>query len=129
MIAVDTNILVRYLVQDDPAQGKIAARFLEDKLTADAPGFVSTVAVLELNWVLRAQFELSPQVVSDTLLALMKTPNLVFEQRAALEKALVSDHGDIADNILHETAQAQGCTKTVTMDKKFARKQGVELLL
>jgi predicted nucleic-acid-binding protein len=128
VIAIDTNILVRYLVQDDTAQGAIATNLLENELTPDQPGFISLVTVLELDWVLRTQYGFSPQIVDHTIRVLMESPQLAFESRAAIETALLFEHGDFADNILHEIGQANGCTKTVTFDKKFARLQGVELL-
>lgn len=128
MIAVDTNIFVRYLVQDDPAQGAIATNLLENTLTTENPGFVSLVAVLELNWVLRTQYKFSPLIAANAIAALMSSPSLIFENDAAVRTALGFEYGDLADNILHEVGQANGCTKTVTFDKKFARLDGVELL-
>ena len=128
MIAVDTNIFVRYLVQDDPFQGAIATNTLENTLTSENPGFVSLVAVLELDWVLRTQYGFSPLIAANAIAALMSLPNLVFESDAAVRTALAFKHGDLADNILHEVGQTNGCTKTVTFDKKFARLEGVELL-
>lgn len=128
MIALDTNILVRYLVQDDAAQGRIATRLLEGELSPDNQGFVTVVAVLELDWVLRSQYGFSPRIVSDTIFGLMSSPHLTFENSDAIKTALGFQHGDLADNILHETGAANACTKTVTFDKKFARLAGVELL-
>jgi predicted nucleic-acid-binding protein len=119
VIAVDTNILARYLVQDDPAQGATATNLLENILTPEKPGFISLVAVLELDWVLRTQYGFSPRIVGDTICVLMASPQLAFESRAAIETALLFEHGDFADNILHEIGQANGCTKTVTFDKKI----------
>ena len=128
MIAIDTNVLLRYLVQDEPAQGATATYILEEVLTPDEPGFVTIVAVLELDWVLRAQYGFSSGIVAGTLRRLMALPNLAFEQSAAVEHALDFEYGDLADNILHATARTSGCTKTVTFDRKFARINGVELL-
>lgn len=128
MIAVDTNVILRFLVQDDAKQAAIANHFLENIFTPEEPGFVTVVAVLELDWVLRSEYLFSAKVVVETLVKLMASPNLVFEQAAALKKALAYDHGDLADNILHQTGHASGCKKTVTFDRKFARLQGVELL-
>lgn len=128
MIAVDTNIVVRYLVQDDLAQGAIATNLLENTLTSANPGFVSLVAVLELDWVLRTQYGFSPLIAANAIAALMSSPSLIFESDAAVRAALGFEHGDLADNILHEVGQTIGCTKTVTFDKKFARLEGVELL-
>jgi predicted nucleic-acid-binding protein len=128
VIALDTNVLLRYLVQDDPAQGTIATHILENVLTSDDPGFVPIVAVLEIDWVLRVQYEFPSAIVAATLRRLMASPNLVFEQAVAVGHALEFEFGDLADNILHETAQANGCSKTLTFDRKFARLEGVKLL-
>lgn len=128
MIAVDTNIFVRYLVQDEPSQSAIATNLLENILTSENPGFVSLVAVLELDWVLRTQYGFSALIAANAIAALMSSPSLIFENDAAVGVALGFSHGDLADNILHEVGQASGCTKTVTFDKRFARLEGVELL-
>jgi predicted nucleic-acid-binding protein len=128
VIAIDTNILVRYLVQDDLAQGAIATHLLENKLTPENPGFVSLVAILELDWVLRTQYGFAPKIVVDIIRILMSSKNLIIENAAAVGTALAFQHGDLADNILHEVGLANNCTKTVTFDKKFARLTGVELL-
>jgi predicted nucleic-acid-binding protein len=128
VIALDTNILLRYLVQDDPVQGDIATRVLETELTPDVPGFVTIVAVLELDWVLRGQYGFSPTIVADTLRALLQSQNLVFEERMAIENALAFEFGDLADRILHASSQNHGCSKTIGFDRKFSRLSGVELL-
>ncbi len=109
-------------------QGAIATQFLENELTSEKPGFVSLVAVLELDWVLRKQYGFSSQIVVDAIAALMSAPNLTFENSTAVGAALAFKYGDLADNILHEVGQANGCTKTMTFDKKFARVEGVKLL-
>ena len=128
MKAVDTNVLLRFLVQDDAQQSPIATRLLEEKLTVEQPGFVPIVAVLELDWVLRSQYGFSVEIVAHTIAGLMASPNLVFEHSNAVEAALDFVYGDLADNILHQTAQANGCSGTLTFDRKFARLEGVELL-
>jgi predicted nucleic-acid-binding protein len=128
MIAVDTNVILRFLVQDDPKQATVANHLLENVLTPDEPGFVTIVAVLELDWVLRSQYLFSQDVVVGTLSQLMQSPNLVFEHAVAVKAALAFKHGDLADNILHQTGITAGCTKTLTFDKKFARLSGVEVL-
>lgn len=128
MIALDTNILLRYLVQDDPAQSAAANRLFEQQLTPERPGFVSITALLELDWVLRSQYQFSAANVAATLKQLVAADNLVCEYSAVLPEALDYEHGDLADNILHLTARASGCSQTLTFDKTFARRAGVELL-
>ena len=128
MIALDTNILLRYLVQDDPVQSAAATRLLEQQLTPARPGYVSITALLELDWVLRSQYLFSAATVVATLKQLVAADNLVCESSTAVREALDYRHGDLADNLLHLTARASGCSQTLTFDKKFARLAGVELL-
>lgn len=128
MIAIDTNILLRYLVRDDEEQYAIARQFLEDGLSDQGSGYVSLVAVLEIDWVLRASYRVASDVVIEAIAQLMDTPNLVFQNAELVAAALAYEHGDLADNILHRLGAAAGCTSTITFDKKFARLGGVELL-
>lgn len=128
MIAIDTNILVRYLTQDDAVQASLAAELIDNHLTAERPGFVSITALLELDWALRRIYRLPGDRVTSALLALTGHANLVFEHADHVEASLASQTGDLADNILHLTSAANGCTSTLTFDKKFARLDGVELL-
>ena len=128
MIAIDTNVLLRYLVEDDEEQAKLARRILEEDMTPERPGLVTLVAVLELDWVMRAQYDFKAKTVAEVISGLMASPNLVFERANVVQAALAFVHGDLADNILHLTGSAEGCSHTVTFDRKFSRLPGVELL-
>jgi predicted nucleic-acid-binding protein len=64
MIGLDTNILIRYITQDDPVQATIATEMLERRLTAKNPGFVSVVAMVETVWVLDRAYGLTPQEIA-----------------------------------------------------------------
>jgi predicted nucleic-acid-binding protein len=128
MIALDTNVLVRYLTQDDTVQAPLAEELIDNRLTAERPGFVSVTALLELDWALRRIYRFPGDRVAAALIALTEQPNLVFEHADLVEAALASQIGDLADNILHLTSASNGCTHTLTFDKKFARLDGVELL-
>ncbi len=115
MIALDTKVLLRYLVQDDPAQSAAANRLFEQELTPERPGFVAITAILELDWVLRGQYLFSAQNVADALKQLVAADNLVCESSEAVREALDYEHGDLADNILHVTARANGCLRTLNL--------------
>ena len=128
MIALDTNILLRYLVQDDPTQAEAARWLIEEQLTPERPGYVAVTAVLELDWVLRSKFQLHESTVATLIVGLMQASALVFEHADEIQEALRYTHGDLADNILHRVSRSNGCSHTVTFDKKFARIDGVELL-
>jgi predicted nucleic-acid-binding protein len=59
MIGLDTNILVRYIAQDDPVQSPIATRIIEDRLSEEHPGFISLITMTETVWVLDRSYGLS----------------------------------------------------------------------
>jgi predicted nucleic-acid-binding protein len=128
MIAIDTNILVRYFTEDDTVQFARAAKLIESDLTASNPGFVSLVTTCELIWVLEDVFGFAHDRVRRVLRFLLEVSQLEMEQDSLLAKAVEIGHRDIADVVIHLIGQSNGCTKTVTFDKKFARLQGVDLL-
>lgn len=128
MIAIDTNVLVRYLVGDDRKQAEIAREFLEDQLTADQPGFISVVTVAELYWVLKSRYGVAVPLIHDYIAELMTAPQLVFDRPDEVQAALKSSHRALADALIHALGAAAGCERTVTFDREFARLDGVEML-
>ena len=128
MIALDTNVLVRYFVRDDPRQFGRAAKLLESELTGVDPGFVSLVTLCELVWVLQDAYGFEPARIAEAIHFLLETRQIEVENDRVVAKALTSGHRDIADAIIHFLGEAYGCERTVTFDRRFARLPGVELL-
>jgi predicted nucleic-acid-binding protein len=128
MIAVDTNILVRYFAEDDKAQTEKARRFLEEDSTEDTPAFVTLVTLVELIWVLNDTYKIGKEMQAEVVRQLLDTPKVIIERYDIVQSALELREGDIADRIIHLCGVDGGCTKTVTFDKKFARLKGVVLL-
>jgi predicted nucleic-acid-binding protein len=128
VIAVDTNVLLRYLADADTAEHPVAARLLETILTRDAPGFVSTVVLAETLWVLTRGYRVAPETQREIVRGLLDMPQLVLEHPDEIEAALSLPHRDLVDCILHQLGKAAGCTHTATFDKRFARLDGVELV-
>lgn len=118
MIAVDTNLLVRHLTQDDPVQSPIAGRLLKH------PGgiFLSVSVLLELEWVLRAACQLPAAIVQQSLLSVCGMPNVRVENEFQVKAALDdwSAGMDFAD-ALH-AASSQADEGLYTFDKKFVKK-------
>ena len=127
MIALDTNVLVRYLVEDDAAQAVVARRVVEESLTPAAPGFVGLVVLVELAWVLDRVYGCTADQVASIVAGLIASPTILVEQAAAAASAITQPHPDLADALLHEVGKAHGCERTVTFDRKFAKLPGVEL--
>ncbi len=128
MIAIDANILVRYLVRDDPDQARRAKKLLQETLSADEPGLVTIATLVELGWVLGKAYKIPADEVRQIVSRLLDTPQIVFEQSAVVQRALALELSDLADAIIHEAGRESGCDKTLTFDRNFARIDGVELL-
>ena len=128
MIALDTNVLVRYIAQDGGKQADIATQIIEAQLSEAEPGFVSLPVICELVWTLRTGYKRSRYDVGAAIMLLMNARQLVVDQQDVIAKAIHDDRADIVDAIIHLIGQSADCTKTVTFDGKFARLPGVELL-
>lgn len=119
MRALDTNVLVRALVQDDVAQGRRA----ETCLSAQAV-YVPVTVILELEWVLRSRYGYSPKVIADAIESLAILENAIIgEQTAVIAAARKLRQGwDFADALHH--ALAAGCDDFATFDTGLARRAG-----
>jgi len=118
MIGLDTNVLVRYIMQDDPKQSPKATTLIES-LDADAPGFVTLVSIVELYWVLTSCYELTNEQVKQALEALLRTKQILVDRADQVLRALRVFGGgkaDFADCLIERTAAASGCSQTMTFD-------------
>ena len=130
MIGLDTNVLVRYLMQDDPSQSAKAAQLIES-LTLDAPGFIPVVAVLELSWVLTSSYGLTREQFSQALDAILRTKEFVVDRADQVFRALrifKATSADIADCLIERRAAAAGCDRTMTFDMDAAKVAGMQLI-
>jgi predicted nucleic-acid-binding protein len=130
VIGLDTNVLVRYVMQDDPKQSPKASRLIES-LTPDAPGFVSLVALSELAWVLTACYDLTREQVAQALEALLRAKEIVLDRAEQVSQALRTfraSSADLADCLIERTAAAAGCEKTMTFDTGAAKGAGMTLI-
>lgn len=128
MLALDTNVLLRYLTQDDPSQSAVATEFLENRLSARNPGFVSLVVLCEMAWTLRRTYKLSPFQISDIVGRLLAYGQLVIDQRDVVVAALDEKDSDLPDAIIHHLGLQRGCSETVTFDARFAMADRVQRL-
>jgi predicted nucleic-acid-binding protein len=116
MHGVDTNIIVRYLTGDDPAQAAKARAVIGQK-----PVFVPRTVLLEVEWVLRGAYDLPPEQIIPALRALAGLPGVAVEDAVLVAKAMdwAETGMDFAD-ALH-LAAAAGCEGFLTFDKRFVR--------
>ena len=130
MIGLDTNVLVRYIMQDDARQSPLATRLMES-LSAAAPGFVPLVSVVELSWVLSSAYELDRSQLVAALEGLLRTKEIVVERAETVWKALrlfQATKSDFADCLIERSASAAGCEWTVTFDRGAAKGCGMRFV-
>ena len=130
MIGLDTNILIRYLAQDDPVQSPKAREIIEDRLTEEEPGFVSIVAMVETVWVLDRSYGLTPRQIAAAVERILQAEVLVVENEQEVFTAMVAlkqGRGSFADALIAELGSRAGCVRTLTFDHKALRLAGFEL--
>jgi len=130
MIAIDTNVLVRFLTQDDPDQAAAASAFMRG-LTQAAPGFICREVMLELVWVLERAYGFGRADVTAALEGLLAAVEIEVEAADDVGTAvfLYRDEGfGFADLMIAAAARRAGATSLVTFDRKAARLPGVDLL-
>lgn len=129
MIGLDTNVVVRYLVQDDPDQSATASALIEN-LTETDPGYLSLVTVVELYWVLRRAYKVTVSQCAELLEGLLDARELRVDQDAIVRAALTATHAgpDFADAVIAELGRAASCDYTVTFDQRAARDDAMQLL-
>ncbi len=131
MAALDTNVLVRFLIQDDARQGIQARQLVDAALTRGETLFIPITVLLELEWVLRSNFEFPKDQIITTLSSLLSAKELVFEAEASAEVALElfrQNKADFADCIHIALAHAAGQGPLWTFDKAASRVQGASLV-
>lgn len=131
MAGLDTNVLVRWIVDDDSRQVARAQRLFQDALEQGLPLFVPSTVMLELEWVLRSRYEFDKATVLGAFNALLETQELEFQDEPALERALgfYRQHpADFADCLHAGQCGSAGRAPMITFDGTAARLPGVELL-
>ena len=131
MAALDTNILVRYLVRDDARQLALAQSLMARAVQAGDALFVPVTVVIELEWVLRASFGFAKPDILATMTALLSTVELSIESESAIEVALrlyEAGSADFSDCVHIGLAHQVGETPLWTFDKRCARLDGAQLL-
>lgn len=131
MIALDTNLLVRLLTNDDPRQAAKVERWLNDNATARTPAYVDHVVLCELAWVLERSYDYARAEVRTVLAALLEHDQLKIESPGMVRQALLlhaDGPADFSDYLLAVRAQAAGYFPVLTLDKRAARTDTHRLL-
>ena len=130
MTGLDTNVLVRYVMQDDPRQSPRATRLIE-ALKPDEPGFVPVVALVELVWVQSGSYTLDRAQVATVLDTLLRSKELVIDRAELVTQALNRYNAagaDFADALIERIAAAAGCSATMTFDASAVKAAAMTLV-
>ena len=122
MIGLDTNIIVRYLTQDDPDQSRKASLEIEKGLSDGLMFFISDIVVCELVWVLETAYEYERREIIPVLENILRTKQFQFENKDLLWKSLTdyrNKKGDFADHLIGHVGYKSGCQDTITFDAEL----------
>ena len=131
MKAVETNVLVRYLVQDDPRQGRRAADFIEAAGSGEEQILIGNIVLCELVWVFESAYGYKKAEIADALEKILQAAAFRFESkdivRAALSEYRASS-ADFADCLIGRIHRSLGCETTVTFDTALRKLETFQLL-
>lgn len=131
MNAIDTNILIRFLMRDDAQQANLAYGLLKQTEQRGELLFVPIAVVLEMIWVLESAYGISREEIIASINDLLSMPIFMFETQTAVQKFVVSarkNNFDLSDLLLAHSAAHANCNKVYTFDKKALKYKLFELL-
>lgn len=131
MKALDTNVLIRYLIQDDVAQGQRAAAFIQAADSRDEQIFIGNIVLCEMVWVLDSAYGYAKSEIADALEKLLQAAAFKFEGKDIVRTALEEYRGsrvDFADCLIGRINQGLGCETTMTFDSALRKIQTFEIL-
>jgi predicted nucleic-acid-binding protein len=130
LIGLDTNVLVRYITQDDDKQAELANSLIES-LDDASPGFVTLVTVVELSWVLESAYNFTRQQFAEMMQALMTVDTIKLDRAAVVASAVrvyAASRADFSDCLIERLSASAGCERTMTFDKAAAKMAGMVLI-
>lgn len=131
MKGLDTNVLVRYLVQDDEKQAAQASKFIETHCTDETPCFVGQIVLCELAWVLESNYHQGRGQIASIIEELLQVGQLEVMEPEVVWRALIdyrNSNADFPDHLLARVNESKGCDVTITFDKKAAKQPAFQLL-
>lgn len=130
MIGLDTNVLIRYIMQDDPMQSPKATALIE-ALTTQERGYVTVVSIVEIFWVLSKAYDLEKTQIVRIFETLLRARELTIESKDRVLMALRSytkSNADFPDCLIESSAKSAGCDRVLTFDIKASRQAGMSLI-
>ena len=127
MIGLETNLLVRLLVRDDPVQTEKARHFIDTHCTPESPGYINCIVLAELVWVLDSVYRFGRAEIAAAVESVLVGRDRVVEYRDEVQEALTAYKTsgiDFADILIGRVNLARGCSATATFDRKAAKLEG-----
>jgi predicted nucleic-acid-binding protein len=132
MIGLGTNVLLRYLVQDDPAQSARATEIIERRLTKQNPGFVSIVSIIEIVWALGSLYGRTRRQIAQHIEMILAADTLEVQNEQEVYQALIAlrgGKGTFEDALIGSIGIWRGCSATLTFDRNAAKRlNGFQLI-
>lgn len=131
MTGIDTNILVRYMVQDDEQQAELANDLIENRCSPSAPAMISLIVLCETVWVLKSAYGYARDQIAFALRQVLLTECFDVERHDLAWSALLDyqeSNADFSDAVIARMNQLRGSETTYTFDRKAARLNGFTLL-
>ena len=124
MIGLDTNVVIRYLVQDDPVQTAVANRIFEKEITSVNKGLICPIVLCEIVWVLLRSYKQKKEKVQEVIRTLLLADNIEMQHRDSVWKALrefEQGSADFSDFLIAHINQECGATFTLTFDRSASQ--------
>lgn len=121
MIGLDTNVVIRYLTQDDPKQSAIANRIIEQELTEKNQGYITLISLIEITWVLESCYQQTKEDIINLLDLLLTIKQISIEKTDLVYLALKrfrTGAADFSDALITLVCEDAGCKRVVSFDKK-----------
>lgn len=128
MKSFDTNVVVRLLVEDDPAQCERAGRAFRQAIT-EGGAFLSATVLVEVAWVLRTAYKMDRAAIAAALRNLVDTVGVTIEHDVVVRRAIAAfeaGEADFSDYFILETSREANALPVLTFDERFARAAGVQ---
>lgn len=127
MLGIDTNVLVRFLVQDDELQFEKVRKLIKREVAAGRKVYINHLVLMETEWVLRSRYTVSKDQIIAAISGLLEAIDVQFEDEPVIEEALFNwkeATADFADCLIGAKNRRMGCTTTATFDSKASKIPG-----
>jgi predicted nucleic-acid-binding protein len=124
MIGLDTSVLVRYIVEDDPRWTKPVTEFINGRLSEESPGYVNVIVLVELAWTLRTAYDFTRDKIAAVIEELLQSSSFMVAEENCVHRALLKSNGTgagFADCLIAELNAAAGVPATYAIDKRAVR--------